>query len=199
MRPQAELIRFVLDPDNRVVPDLAQKLPGRGLWVSADAVILGKAVRTNAFAKVTRCRASVSPELADQVGLLLLKRCQRWLGQAKGAGVLQLGYFQVREALLQGAVSVLIQSSDAAENGKAKLASLAGEMVVVTCFSRTELGAAVGRAAAVHMALTSGKITTRLLREAHRFAGTTNRGHIGAGEQRKAGYGGQDDQVRGKQ
>ena len=34
--PTAELIRFVVGPDGTVVPDLAAKLPGRGMWVSAD-------------------------------------------------------------------------------------------------------------------------------------------------------------------
>ena len=32
-----ELLRFVLDPDGRVTPDLRNRLPGRGVWVSANA------------------------------------------------------------------------------------------------------------------------------------------------------------------
>ncbi len=31
----ADLIRFVVDPDGAVVPDVAGRLPGRGMWVSA--------------------------------------------------------------------------------------------------------------------------------------------------------------------
>ena len=34
--PTGSLIRFVLGPDDSVVPDLAGKLPGRGAWLSAD-------------------------------------------------------------------------------------------------------------------------------------------------------------------
>ena len=35
VKPVDELIRFVVGPDG-VVPDLKRKLPGRGLWVSAE-------------------------------------------------------------------------------------------------------------------------------------------------------------------
>ena len=35
VKPVAELIRFVLGPDDQVVPDLKHKLPGRGVWVTA--------------------------------------------------------------------------------------------------------------------------------------------------------------------
>ena len=35
-RDKADLIRFVVGPDGSVVPDIEGKLPGRGLWVSAE-------------------------------------------------------------------------------------------------------------------------------------------------------------------
>ena len=34
-RPKDELIRFVLGPDGTIVPDLKEKLPGRGVWLTA--------------------------------------------------------------------------------------------------------------------------------------------------------------------
>ena len=34
------MIRFVLGPDRQVVPDLAAKLPGRGMWLSASADVI---------------------------------------------------------------------------------------------------------------------------------------------------------------
>ena len=33
--PEHRLIRFVAAPDGMVVPDVAAKLPGRGIWVEA--------------------------------------------------------------------------------------------------------------------------------------------------------------------
>jgi hypothetical protein len=35
VRPVADLIRFVVGPDGQAVADLKQKLPGRGVWVTA--------------------------------------------------------------------------------------------------------------------------------------------------------------------
>ena len=35
VRPTGDLIRFVTAPNGAVTPDLKQKLPGRGVWVSA--------------------------------------------------------------------------------------------------------------------------------------------------------------------
>ena len=33
--PTEGMIRFVIDPEDRVTPDLAGKLPGRGVWIGA--------------------------------------------------------------------------------------------------------------------------------------------------------------------
>lgn len=45
--PKERMIRFVLGPDRQVVPDLAAKLPGRGMWLSAawDVIESPSAVR----------------------------------------------------------------------------------------------------------------------------------------------------------
>jgi predicted RNA-binding protein YlxR (DUF448 family) len=33
---EQKLVRFVASPDGVVTPDIARKLPGRGIWVAAD-------------------------------------------------------------------------------------------------------------------------------------------------------------------
>src|SRR6201994_1370080 len=33
--PKERMIRFVVGPDRQLVPDLAARLPGRGIWLSA--------------------------------------------------------------------------------------------------------------------------------------------------------------------
>lgn len=170
-RPRYGLIRFVLDPEGTVVPDLAEVLPGRGLWVSADRVILEKACKNNAFAKAARSRATVPDGLADTVTQLLRERCLRWLGQARGAGQLQSGFFQVREALARDRVGVLIEAADGAANGKAKLAGAARGLPLVNWFTAAELGEALGRDHLVHLALAPGKLSERFLADAHRYAG----------------------------
>src|SRR5271167_3598140 len=38
--PKERMIRFVVGPDRQIVPDLAAKLPGRGIWLSASRNVL---------------------------------------------------------------------------------------------------------------------------------------------------------------
>ncbi len=165
------MLRFVLGPDNVVVPDLEEKLPGRGLWVGAEKRALEKAVSANLFARAARAPAVVPPELAERVGELLLKRCLRWLGQARGAGQVRVGDFQVKDALSKGEAFFLVEAADGMENGRAKVLARAGNLPVVTCFTRAQLGEAVGRADAVHLAFCQGKLGAHFLSDARRYAG----------------------------
>ena len=66
VKPRAGLIRFVAGPDDVVVPDLAEKLPGRGMWVSADAAALGQAAKKGHFARAAKrpVKAPVRTETA---------------------------------------------------------------------------------------------------------------------------------------
>ena len=48
---ESRLIRFVAAPDGTVAPDLARKLPGRGLWVAADRASVETAVKKNLFSR----------------------------------------------------------------------------------------------------------------------------------------------------
>lgn len=165
------MIRFVLGPDRQVVPDLAEKLPSRGMWVSADRRALQAAIDKNLFAKAAKGPAIVPDGLLDMLASLARRRCLEQLGQLRGAGQLRVGYFQVREALERGQPAYLVEASDGTENGRAKVIGSAGELPVVGCFSRTDLGEAVGRAAAVHMAVLPGKLGERFHAEALRYAG----------------------------
>lgn len=49
--PEARLVRFVLDSEGNVVPDIEVKLPGRGIWISADRRMIENAAKRNLFAK----------------------------------------------------------------------------------------------------------------------------------------------------
>src|SRR6187401_1469482 len=72
VKPVDELIRFVVGPDG-VVPDLKRKLPGRGLWVTAERATLKDAVTRNVFARGFKREVSVAPELVDQTERLLVR------------------------------------------------------------------------------------------------------------------------------
>ena len=57
-KPPAEMIRFVLGPGNEVYPDLKHKLPGRGVWVTAQADMVNEAVRRRLFSRAFKAEAA---------------------------------------------------------------------------------------------------------------------------------------------
>lgn len=178
------MVRFVLGPENIVVPDLEEKLPGRGLWVGAERHAMEKAVSANLFARAAKSPAVVPPDLVSTVAALLRKRCMRWVGQARGASQLRIGDYQVKEALAKGEAAILVEASDGMENGRTKVLSRAGDLPVVMCFSRAELGHAVGRTEAVHLAFCTGQLAVHFLADARRYAGIMGLNHPQAGGER---------------
>ena len=70
MKPVGDLIRFVVGPEG-VVPDLKRKLPGRGLWITADRKTLKDAVSRNVFARGFKREVRVTAELTEITERLL--------------------------------------------------------------------------------------------------------------------------------
>jgi len=171
LRPKAELVRFVLAPDGTVVPDINERLPGRGLWLTASRDIVTAASGKGLFAKAARATATAPADLADQVEALLARRCRDLLGFARRAGQATAGFEKVRAWLTAGKAGVLITASDGAEDGRRKLRALGGDVPVIGVLRADELGAALGRGNAVHVAVKRGKLAALLLREAARLSG----------------------------
>ena len=168
---RSRLVRFVIAPDGEIVPDVGERLPGRGLWVTADRAALETARRRKLFAKAARAAVRVPDDLAEQVERLLVRRCRELLGLALRSGQATFGYQRVREWLIARKGALLLEASDGAPGDCAKLRALAGELPVVAVLTAEELGAAVGRARFVHGILLPGKLSNALAREAHRLAG----------------------------
>lgn len=169
--PRDHLIRFVLDPERRVVPDLDERLPGRGMWLSADRDVVNRAVAGKLFARAARASATAEADLAETVERLLVRRALECVGLARRAGQLVAGFEQVRAWLRASQAAVLIAAADGAADGRAKLRRLAPDLPLITAFSRGELGACVGRDEVVHAAVAPGGLAQRLLRDVERLAG----------------------------
>lgn len=167
---KAALVRFVVDPEGRVVPDVAGRLPGRGLWLSATRDVVNTAVAKGLFAKGFRAPVTVGDGLADEVERLLARRCLDLIGLARRAGRLDVGAEKVRAALAAGKAGALVVAADAGADAR-RLIAAAGALPVVACFSAAELGAALGRARAVYLALRKGRQAAQFVVEARRLDG----------------------------
>ncbi|NNU79035.1 RNA-binding protein [Halovulum dunhuangense] len=169
--PKAGLVRFVVGPDDSVVPDLAEKLPGRGIWVSADRAALEKAARKGLFSRAARRAVTAAPDLADRVEALLAARVVELLSLARKAGLALSGLEKVREALVSGEACCLLQASDGSAREKARLRPPAGENTYFAELSAAEMGLAFGRDRVIHAALISGGLAERVRYESARLAG----------------------------
>ena len=118
VRSPDEMIRFVLGPDGSVVPDLRRKLPGRGVWVSANAAMVGEAVRRKLFPRAFKTEARASATLADDVDLALRADLRGSIALANKAGAVTTGFTKVEAAIGKGALAALIHALDAAPDGR---------------------------------------------------------------------------------
>lgn len=170
-RPLGEMVRFVVAPDGELVPDVDGRLPGRGLWLLADRDMLRRACAKGLFAKAARTAVRIPDDLAERVERLLTQRCLDRIGLARRAGQAVAGFEKVRSMVRAGQAGVLLQASDGAAGGRTKIEALAAAVPRIDLFGAVELGAAVGRDHAVHMALAKGRLAEELMRDAHRLQG----------------------------
>lgn len=171
VQPKAGLIRFVLSPDSVVTPDLAQRLPGRGIWVSANRAALELAIKKNLFSRAAKQSAKIPEDLYDLVVSLLRKRVIELISLARKGGYATCGFDKTKEALISEGVAVLLQASDGSEGQKAKLRPPEGENTRISCLSGQELGLAFGRENVIHAALAAGGLTKQVKIEAARLVG----------------------------
>lgn len=172
---EAALVRFVAGPDGAVVPDLARKLPGRGLWVAADRASVETAAKKGLFARAAKARLAAPGDLADQVDALLCRRLLSGLGLARKAGALTSGFEKVAAALDAGKAAWLIEASDGASDGRRKLLGKARKHTPPTpvfgVFSAEELGLALGAENVIHTAFLAGRAADRWASDARRLSG----------------------------
>jgi predicted RNA-binding protein YlxR (DUF448 family) len=172
---EERLIRFVAGPDGVVVPDLARRLPGRGVWVAADRASVETAAKKGLFARAAKARLVPPAGLADQVETLLLSRLLSALGLARKAGALTSGFEKTQAAVEAGKAALLIEATDGAADGRRKLLAAARRSPrppeLIGLFTSDELGLALGGANVIHTAFLAGRSAERWTSDARRLSG----------------------------
>jgi predicted RNA-binding protein YlxR (DUF448 family) len=174
--PENRLIRFAAAPDGTIVPDVAAKLPGRGLWVEASRAAIAKAVEKKLFARAAKAQVTATADLADRVEKALVTRMIGDLGIARRSGALVLGFDNVlRELQGPKPPKALIEAFDGAADGKRKLYAAAHRLelncAVIEALTSAELGLALGRENVIHAAVQRGGFADRLILDAERLSG----------------------------
>jgi hypothetical protein len=172
---EARLIRFVAGPDGVVVPDLARKLPGRGIWVAADRASVDAAAKKGLFARAAKAKLTAPADLGVQVESLLKRRLLAGLGLARRAGELTSGFEKVSQAILSGKTAWLIEAADGAADGRRKLWAQTRKQsqppAVFGVFTAEELGLALGLENVIHTAFLAGRAADRWAQDAYRLSG----------------------------
>ena len=168
--PKEAMIRFVVGPDGMVVPDLAARLPGRGMWLSARAAVLEQACSRRLFARAAKAEVRVPEGLGAQIVAGLERRIADRLGLARRAGRAVCGFVKARDWVMTGRAGLVVTARDGAAEGRRKL--LAGASVpVVAPLDAVALGAVFGREQVVHVALAPGRLAQAVAVESARLAG----------------------------
>ncbi|OSQ65398.1 50S ribosomal protein L7 [Marivita cryptomonadis] len=175
VRPKAELIRFVVGPEDQLVPDLAEKLPGRGIWVSATRAALETALKKNMFHRAAKTQLRLSETLVSDLEQQLARRVVDLISLSRKSGVAISGYEisgyeKVKDALSKETAEVLLQAEDGSSRGKSKL-STPHYGHYIGWLTADELGMAFGRQTVIHAALGAGGLTQRVVEEAQRLKG----------------------------
>lgn len=151
-KPESQLLRFVLDGQGRITPDIKRRLPGRGVWVTANRSVLADALRRRVLLRGLKAESGLRDhadvetvggagsapgrEGASSVGEpadllvvvegLLRRSALGALSLANKAGQLTLGFEAVAKALASRGVIGLVHASDCADDGRLKLDRLFG-------------------------------------------------------------------------
>lgn len=184
VKPAAELIRFVVGPDDVLVPDTDAKAEGRGVWLSLGEKHVAEAIRKKAFAKSLKTNVTVPDDLAVLTRQRLEQRFVAALQMARKAGQLLTGAMKVKAALETGEAIALVTATDAAEDGRKKmLATLkasskaaeeqglpGAERPHFELLDSAQLGLALGIESVIHAAPTQGAAGEAAVKRAERLA-----------------------------
>ena len=184
VKPAAELIRFVVGPDDVLVPDTDAKAEGRGVWLSVGEKFVAEAVKKKAFAKSLKSNVTVPDDLPALTRLRLEQRFVSALQMARKSGQLLTGAMKVKAALETGEAVALIIATDAAEDGKKKMlatlkaSSKAAEELGLPGADRphfelldsAQLGLALGIENVIHAAPTQGAAGEAAVKRAEKLA-----------------------------
>lgn len=182
--PVGDLIRFVVGPDDILVPDIDAKAEGRGVWVTLSETAVREAEKKKAFARSLKTPVTVPEDLAGLTRQRLEQRLLGALGMARKAGQIATGATRVRAAIEKGEVIALLTATDAAADGRSKiLGALKGfeygaeELGLgrrntphFESLSSDQMGLALGLENVIHAALTKGAAAQSALLRAQRLA-----------------------------
>lgn len=173
VKDKADLLRFVLDPDRVLVPDLAGKLPGRGAYTCIDETCLRAALGKRQFARSFRgeVKVGVAEDIVSQICHLSMERIASALSLANKAGKAVSGTDTVMELLKKGSPGLVVIATDISVDSAAKILFLAEKWKVptISILDKERLGSILGKELRSVVAIERGGFSEMIQKEMNRF------------------------------
>ncbi|HEY6874090.1 MAG TPA: DUF448 domain-containing protein [Geobacteraceae bacterium] len=170
---KGDLLRFVLAPDRSLVPDLREKLPGRGAYTCQKKSCLRAAVAKKQFARSFKgeVRCGTPDELVSLVAALMEERIAAYLALANKAGKVVSGGDTVVELLAKRSPGIICIASDISPDMGEKVAYLAARAGVehFSLFDKERLGALIGKELRSVVAVECGGFSETIKKELERY------------------------------
>lgn len=163
-----QLLRFVVSPAGVLTPDIDNKLPGRGIYITCSRLLLAEALVKKAFHKAAEQPISLPSDFLNRIEELMALRVKNALSLARKAGQVVQGFEKVEAALAKGQVAALIHAPSAGQDGLKKLRR--NDIPTFSHLPREWLNEVLGRENAVHVAVLHGPAASFFVEQASRFA-----------------------------
>lgn len=167
------MIRFVLDYEGNVVPDIKANLPGRGVWITGEKTFIDKALKTKAFNRSFKKEVVAREDLASFTEKLLRRSALGNLAIARKAGKLVAGTSKIIQAIASWEIAMILHACSAAADSKRKIAQtlytqeqMHQETVpICSIFTQEELSVAFGDKFVIHCALLKSSIADSFMKK----------------------------------
>lgn len=160
--PKDQLLRFVVSPDLKVVPDFSANLPGRGFYVKPERGLLKTAVKKRLFARAASQSAKQQVSVDADFDMQVLEQA-KWhalqrLGLMRRSGALVYGLEKCQTALTKGKAGLYMPAINSDSPEIQKLTNLLdNNHKAFRLFTAEEQGEALGRDRLVHIIALQGQ------------------------------------------
>lgn len=170
-----ELIRFVLAPDGSLVPDLMQKLPGRGVYTCLKESCIRQACERKQFSRAFKkdIQGVDVESLRNRIIAVMEERIASYIALANKAGKIVSGSDMVGEVLkkYKDIPKIMLVASDVSEDIGNRIRCLATHYGVesVTLFDKERYGALLGKSPRSVLAVQGQGFVEKLKMEITRY------------------------------
>ena len=96
-----DFIKISLSPENKLIPDLRDKLPGKSVWLPADKAIIIDTLRKEDLKTYFGVSKIFSPNLVSLIETVLRKKILKSISMTQKSGVLAIGLDAIKTQLTQ--------------------------------------------------------------------------------------------------